>query len=177
MTDPASTDAPSIWATEVLDTKRHDRNRFHSDVDDLDDYLRHRANQELKSSTAVPYVLADSDEPDRIRGYYTLSSTSANLGELPEETARKLPRYRRVPAILIGRLAVDQRDRGQGVGALLLADAVRRAYATSSAIGAALVVVEALDEDAVAFYQHHGFRMLPDNSGQLFITMREASRI
>ena len=131
----------------------------------------------MRSRSAATPVLVDPDEPARIRGYYTLTSTSAELGNLPESTAKKMPGYPQVSAVLVARLAVDERDRGQGVGGLLLVDAIRRAYAHSAAIGAALVVVEAKDNAAIQFYEHYGFRPFPDNDRQLFISMREAGMV
>lgn len=171
------TEAGSPWATEPLDKTRHDRNRFTCGVAPLDRYLRKQAGQDMKSRSAATHVLVDPDEPPRIRGYYTLTSTSAELGDLPEATAKKLPNYPAVSAVLIARLAVDQHERGQGLGGILLVDAIRRAYAHSAAIGAALVVVEAKDADAVAFYEHYGFRSFSDNDHQLFMPMREAGNV
>ena len=179
MPGAASTDteAGSPWATELLDKKRHARGPFSCGVPALDTYLQKQATQDMRSRSAATHVLVDPDEPARIRGYYTLTNTSAELGRLPADVARKLPSYPAVSAVLIGRLAVDERDRGQGIGALLLVDAIRRAYTHSSAIGAALLVVEARDEAAVQFYQHFGFRPFPDNTQQLFMPMREAGQV
>ena len=173
----SGTAADSLWATQPLDKKRHDRDRFDCGVPVLDTYLQTQAAQEMRRRAAVTYVLEDPNDPGRIRGYYTLSSNSAALGALPEETARKMASYPRVSAILLGRLAVDERDRAQGLGGLLLVDALRRACTHSAAIGAALVVVEAKDEAAVRFYQHYGFRTFPDNHHQLFLTMLEAGKV
>ena len=179
MPGAASTDteAGSPWATELLDKKRHARGPFSCGVPALDTYLQKQATQDMRSRSAATHVLVDPDEPARIRGYYTLTNTSAELGRLPDAVAKKLPSYPAVSAVLIGRLAVAASDRGQGLGALLLADAIRRAYVHSSTIGAALIVVEAKDEAAVRFYEHFGFRRFPDNTHQLFMSMREASQV
>lgn len=171
------TQAGSPWVTEALDNKRHDRGRFGCGVPALDTYLQKQAAQGMRRRAAVTYVLEDRTDPARIRGYYTITSTSAELGALPEETARKLPSYPKVSAVLLGRLAVDERERDQGLGGILLVDAIRRAYTHSAAIGAALMVVEAKDEAAVRFYQHYGFRTFPDNRHQLFMPMREAGQV
>lgn len=171
------TEAGSPWATELLDKTRHDRSRFSCGVPALDRYLKKQANQDMRSRSAATHVLVDPDEPARIRGYYTLATTKDDLGRLPDDVAKKLPSYPKVSGILIGRLAVDERDCRQGLGALLLADAIRRAYAFSNTVGAALVVVEAKDEAAVRFYEHFGFRSFPDNSHNLFMPMREAGNV
>ena len=161
------------WATEVLAT-RHDRTSFSSGIPELDAYLRQQARQDMRRRSAVPYVLC---EADTVVGYYTISSDSADLGSLPEETARRLPRYPRVPAILIGRLAIDERHRGRGLGRVLLADALRRACDVSESIGAAMVVVEAKNDAATAFYRHYGFQPFPDHPHHLFLSMHVVAQM
>ena len=131
----------------------------------------------MRRRAAATYVLEDPTDPARIRGYYTLSSTSVELGGLPEETVRRLASYPKVSAVLLGRLDVGARDRGQGLSGILLVDAIRRAYTHSAAIGAALMVVEAKDGAAVRFLQHYGFRTFSHNRDQLFMAMREAGGV
>ena len=87
---------------------------------------------------AAPFVLVLED--GTIAGYYTLSSTSVQISELPEQTVRKLPRYPLVPATLLGRLAVDRRQQGKGYGRFLLADALYRAAQSEIASFAVIVV-------------------------------------
>jgi ribosomal protein S18 acetylase RimI-like enzyme len=112
--------------------------------------------------------VAVTDE-QRIAGYYTLASASVLLSELPPRTAKKLPRYPTVPAVRMGRLAVDQAYKGQGLGAALLADALHRA--ARAEIAAHALMVDAKDEAAAAFYRHHGFIALPDSPLTLFLPL------
>lgn len=113
---------------------------------------------------AAPFVLLP---PDRIiAGYYTLSSTSVQLAELPAQTVRKLPRYPLVPATLLGRLAVDRRQQGKGYGRFLLADALFRA--ARSEIASFAVIVDAKDDSARRFYERESFLALPDQPMKLF---------
>jgi GNAT superfamily N-acetyltransferase len=107
---------------------------------------------------AAPFVLVVPD--GTIAGYYTLSSTSVQLGELPEQTVRKLPKYPLVPATLLGRLAVDRRQQGKGYGRFLLADALYRA--AQSEIASFAVIVDAKDENARRFYERESFLPFPD---------------
>lgn len=86
----------------------HDRSVFESGAEPLDRYLRTQASQDARKNVAAPFVLLLAD--GTIAGYYTLSSTSVQLAELPAQTVRKLPRYPLVPATLLGRLAVDRRQ-------------------------------------------------------------------
>jgi GNAT superfamily N-acetyltransferase len=106
-----------------------------------------------------------------VGGYYTLSATAVKLGELPEKTSRKLPRYPLVPATLLGRLAVDRRHQGKGHGRFLLADALFRAV--RSEIASYAVIVDAKDENARRFYLREGFLAFPDQPMKLFRPMAD----
>jgi GNAT superfamily N-acetyltransferase len=101
-------------------------------------------------------------------GYYTLSSYAIDVGELPAGVARRLPRYPLIPATLLGRLAVDERHQGKGIGEFLLMDALHRALAQSAEIASAAVVVDAIDAGAARFYRHFGFIPFPSLSSRLF---------
>jgi GNAT superfamily N-acetyltransferase len=103
----------------------HDRNSFSSGVEPLDRYFRTQAGQDARRNLAAPFVLVLPE--GAVAGYYTVSATSVKLGDLPQETVRRLPRYPLVPATLIGRLAVDRNRQGKGYGRFLLADALFRA--------------------------------------------------
>ena len=116
-------------------------------------------------------ALADGQ---RIAGYYTLASASLLLTHLPASTGKKLPRYPTVPTVRMGRLAVDQSFKGQGLGGALLADALARAARPE--IAAFAMMVDAKDETAAAFYQHHGFIALPDSPLTLFLPLATALR-
>jgi GNAT superfamily N-acetyltransferase len=106
---------------------------------------------------------------ERIVGYYTLASASLLLAGLPPETARRLPRYPSIPAVRLGRLAVDRDFRGQGLGGALLADGLARA--ARAEIAAFAMTVDAKDEAALRFYMHHGFIPLPDTPTTLFLPL------
>ena len=131
----------------------HDRSTFASGCEPLDNYFRQRVTQDIRRRVAACFVAIASDE--RVAGYYTLASASLALATLPPETARKLPRYPTIPAVRLGRLAVDNAFRGQGLGGAMLADALARAV--RSEIAAFAMTVDAKDEAALTFYLHHGF--------------------
>lgn len=148
----------------------HDRTRFNSGSDPLDRYLRERVTQDVRRRVAACFVaLADGQ---RIAGYYTLASASLMLADLPAATAKALPRYPTVPAVRMGRLAVDQAFKQQGLGGALLADALDRS--ARSEIAAYALMVDAKDEAAAAFYRHHGFIALPDSPLTLFLPLATA---
>lgn len=106
-----------------------------------------------------------------IGGFYTLSSTALRLQELPEDIAKRLPRYPLVPATLLGRLAIDRRYHGQGWGRFLLLDALCRC--ATSTIASFAVVVDAIDDEARAFYLRASFLALPDSRHRLFRRMSD----
>ena len=148
----------------------HDRSKFNSSSASLDRYFRELVTQDIRRRVAACFV-ALADERT-IAGYYTLASASLLLADLPAATAKKLPRYPTVPAVRMGRLAVDQAFKGQGLGGALLADALDRAV--SSEIAAFALMVDAKDETAAAFYRHHGFIALPDAPKTMFLPVETA---
>lgn len=145
----------------------HDRTKFHCDSEPLNCYLREQATQDIRRRVAACFVALAEEQ--RIAGYYTLASASLYLADLPASTRKKLPRYPTVPAVRMGRLAVDHEFKGQGLGGALLADALDRA--AHSKIAAFALVVDAKDEAAAAFYSHHGFIALPDSPLTLFLPL------
>lgn len=145
----------------------HARAEFNSDSEPLNRYLREQATQDIRRRVAACFVaLADGQ---RIAGYYTLASASLLLADLPASISKRLPRYPTVPAVRMGRLAVDRAFKGQGLGGALLADALDRA--ARSEIAAFALVVDTKDEAAAAFYRHHGFISLPDSPLTLFLPL------
>ncbi len=152
----------------------HDRTLFNSGSDPLDAYFRQQVTQDIRRRVTACFVALTREQ--RITGYYTLASASLLLSDLPANIGKKLPRHPSVPAVRMGRLAVDQNFKGQGLGGALLADALDRAI--RSEIAAYALLVDAKDERAAAFYRHHGFIALPDAPLTLLLplaTVREST--
>ncbi len=122
------------------------------------------------------FVLADVTVPDRVLGYHTLCATALAPGDIPEGARKAIPRYPVVSATLIGRMAVARDRQGQRLGAILLADALRRSLATAETVGSSMIVVDALDEPAANFYAAQGFVRLPD-SLRLVLPMQIVARL
>jgi ribosomal protein S18 acetylase RimI-like enzyme len=133
---------------------RHDKAGFSSGVEALDRYLRTQAAQDIRRRVTACYVAVDAPG-GRIAGYYTLAAGGVLLRDLPESLAKRLPRHPTVPVARLGRLAVDSAYRGRKLGGALLWDAGMRAL--RSELTAFALVVDAKDEQAEAFYRHHGF--------------------
>jgi len=170
---PEQADAPR-FRSEPLGPQ-HNRAGFACGVEALDNYLQRQARQDIKKRVAVAFVL--TSDGTTIAGYYTLSQYSVELGALPPETARKLPKYPVVPATLIGRLAVNIAFRGKGLGELLLMDALSRSLAASRQIAAAAVIVDVKNEQAKAFYRKFGFLEMPQIPNRLFLPMATVERL
>ena len=136
----------------------------------LDDYLQRQARQERDRRVAAVFVLT-GEQPSEILGYYSLSSISISLGDLPKAIAKKLPRYPDVLAVLLGRLAIAETVQGRGFGEFLLMDALKRTLDRSQDVAAHAVVVDAIDQDAKGFYAKCGFREFPVRPERLFLTM------
>lgn len=149
-----------------------DRAAFKSGSAPLDTYFHHHVSQDIRRRVTACFVALTPDQ--RVAGYYTLASASVLLSDLPPSTGKKLPRYPSVPAVRMGRLAVDERFKGQGLGGALLADALERA--ARAEIAAFALVVDAKDEAAMHFYRHHGFVALPDSPLTLFLPLATARK-
>jgi ribosomal protein S18 acetylase RimI-like enzyme len=149
--------------------QKHDRAAFSCGVEILDKYLQKQASQDAKKHAAAPFVLTPDGKT--IAGYYTLSQYAIDLGDVPEEVAKKLPKYPAVSATLLGRLAVGNNFRGKGLGVKLLMDALYRSLKPSKQAASTGVVVDAKNEVALAFYRKYGFIELPKVNRRLFLPM------
>jgi ribosomal protein S18 acetylase RimI-like enzyme len=163
---------PAVLIEPLAD--HHDRSGFTCEVEPLDRYFRTQAGQDVRRRVAACFLLVEPPSAVPI-GFYTLAATSVALTDLPDGLAKRLPRYPLVPAILMGRLAVDVRRRGQRWGEHLLLDALARALRSDIATFA--FVIDAKDDAAMAFYTAYGFRSLTAASRRLFMPMAEAAKL
>lgn len=166
---------PAAYRIEALG-KQHDREEFHCGSEALDRYLRQQARQDAEKHVAAPFVLLQEGNP-AVLGYYTLSASSISASDIAPELAKKLPRYQHLPVTLVGRLAVHQRLKGQGRGAFLLADALRRSLENAVHVAAMAVVVDAKDDTAAAFYRHFGFLPLQTEPRRLYLPMKTVAAL
>ena len=156
--------------------KKHDRSPFSSGDETLDHYLKHQATQEMRRKVAAVFVLVGDDDPV-VKAYYTLSATTIILSDLPKQLQKKFPKYPSLPATLIGRLAVDQNTQGSGLGKFLLVDALSKAWRHAQNIASMAVVVDAIDINAVNFYQHYHFLKLTGHTNKLYLPMKEIDQL
>lgn len=155
-------------AFAVLDGKLHDRDGFTCGVVPLDDYLRRFATQHHRDGIATTHVLVDDATPSHILGYCTLAAAQLHLQELSEADRRRLPAYP-VPAVRVGRLAVAAGQQGKGYGAMLVGHAVNQALAVRQTLGVRVIIVDAKDERAAAFYEAFAFRRTAEAGLTLYL--------
>jgi GNAT superfamily N-acetyltransferase len=146
----------------------HDRATFACGVPALDRYLREQAAQDMRRRVTACYLAVETGT-GQVAGYYTLAAAGIPLGDLPEPLAKRLPRYPSVPVARLGRLAVGQAHQGRQLGAALLWDAATRAARSEVAVFA--LVVDAKDDQAEAFYRHHGFLAFGSLARQLILPL------
>jgi len=141
-------------------TETHDCSRFDSGQPSLDDWLRSSALTVAAKRTGRTFVWTAESDPLVVTAYYTLSAHLIVRDSLPRRLAHGNPEQ--IPAALLARLALDARLHGQGLGSVLLADALTRLAAATETVAARYVVVDAIDDGAAAFYEKHGFTRVPD---------------
>jgi predicted N-acetyltransferase YhbS len=162
------------WRVELLDTARHNRSEFTCGVDALDRYLQVEASQDARKRVSATFCLIAEEAPSDIAGYYTLSPGAVRLTGVPEDVRRGLPRYPDVPVFLLGRLEVSRDRQGQGIGSLLLRDALARVLRQE--LPAVAVVVDAIDESAAGFYRRYGFVQFAHQPTRLMLSVAAVPR-
>lgn len=163
---------PEMLHIQVLDASHHDRVGFDCSVPELNGYLAKQANQDVKRGGCGCWVVVTAETSPEVLGFYTLSAEAVEVSELPglpTALGRKLPRYRRIGAALLGRLAVAKSAQRLRIGERLLYDALTRCLV--SEIPFVVVVVDPKDERAAEWYGRFGFR--PMNGDRMVVTMVE----
>ena len=167
-------DAPPLFDAPVLLTEAHDGSAFDSGEPVLDDWLRRRAWNNLLTAASRTYVVCPKDSLG-IVGYFALSMGQILAHEATGAMRRNMPKF--IPAVVLGRLAIDRAWQGKGLGRALLADAVRRSQRASAEVSARLVIVHAISPAAEAFYLHHGFTRLPVETPTLALDLVKLQRL
>ncbi|MGD0961917.1 MAG: GNAT family N-acetyltransferase [Methylomonas sp.] len=165
-------------------TGRHNRNEFDCGVDILNSWLRQIALQHQNKGISRTFVAVPFDNQvaekyqslgydeigeASILGFYALASAFVFLEDLPSDLAKRYPRQ--VPVTRLGRLAIRSDMQGQGLGRMLLADAVNRAHSAAQSVGSAGIFVDAKDGKIAQFYQSFGFRLCDDQPLKLYLPM------
>jgi ribosomal protein S18 acetylase RimI-like enzyme len=149
----------------------HERLEFRCGEDALDRYFQTQVTQDIRRRMANCFVVVET-ATGKLAAYFTLSAASISVVNLPPEETKRLPRYPTLPAVRVGRLAVGQQFQGRGLGALMLGDSAQRVMRADAA--ALTLLVDAKNEQAVAFYRHHGFRPLLNQPLTLYLPLATA---
>lgn len=152
----------------------HDRSTFCCGNDRIDNYFRETVSQDIKRGYVKCFVAVEV-ETGRLAGFYTLTSNSVPLTQIPDELKKKMPRYPSVPVVLISWLGRHVNFRGRGLGEALLFDAIKSIAA--AAVGAHAIIIDAVDEKAMEFYRSYGFASIsPDSPRRMYVPVATALR-
>ena len=155
---------------------QHDRAAFSCGEPALDAYLQRQASQDMRRRVAQVFIAVVGEPTGRIAGHYSLSAASFQRDELPPAAAKRPPHYP-VPAAMLGRLAVDRRQQGRGLGEMLLLDAIRRVLRASATMAVHAVVVDAKNMRAQAFHERYGFRVFAGRPHRLFLPLETFEKL
>lgn len=146
------------------------RKNFDCGKPTLNNYILKNVTKDVKTGACTCFVILNNSID--VIGYYTLSAESIPKEDAPIEFQKKI-KYQYIPVILLGRLAIDKTEIGKGYGKLLLVNSLKRSLEVAkNQIGAVAVIVDPIDDEAIAFYSKYGFTMLP-TSGRMFMSMKK----
>ncbi len=151
-------------------TKSHPRKAFRSGQSQVDDWLATKALQNQDKHLSVTKILLNKSAT--IAGYYTLATGQVDFGDLPTQEAKKLPR-RMLPVAILAWLGVSTDQQGQGLGRLLLAQALRDCYEAGQTFAFIAIILDCVDDNAKRFYQHYDFAELPGHPYRLFLSFQQ----
>lgn len=174
--------APRALTIEAFDPDRHDRSSFSCGIETVDNYFKRTANKLAKAGNVRLYVLVGPD--GAVAGFYAVNAHAVHYDQLPDRFARTRPVHGHLPAAYVSMIARDERARGRGYGALLLADALARIARAAEILGIAVVMLDVLDcGDPVrvakrqALYAGFGFRPLESEPLRMFLPVATVGRI
>ncbi|MGV8083878.1 MAG: GNAT family N-acetyltransferase [Coriobacteriia bacterium] len=160
--------AEPIFGPEPLNSK-HELEGFDCGIGSLNDYLLRRASSDQRAGKSRTYVIARGR---RVVGYFSIAASSIEPQNASQRAA-KGQGAQAIPAVLIGRLAIDSSEKGQGLGEALLVEALRKSAVAAETIGVRVVLVDALDERAKGFYIKYGFEASPTEPHHLMLLMKD----
>src|ERR1700742_1443807 len=154
---------------------KHSTEGFECGEHSLDIWIQRHARQAEASGSARVFVT--TDDGGRVIGFYALAAASVSPEDATERLMRGQSEHQPVPAILIGRLAVDLDHQGDQVGRSLLQDALLKCEVAADSIGARAVIVHAISADAVHFYERFGFEASPTDPRHLILLMKDLRKL
>lgn len=161
----------TISSPEPLD-QRHRLNEFNCGDDDLSSWLIKRARKN-EGKFARSFVVCDANH--RVTGFYCLAAGTVERSILGKPLQRNAPEL--IPAIVLGRLAVDVCFQKQGLGTLLLRDAFQRTLHASAIVGTRLMLLHAKNDQVCEYYSRFGFRSLPEHLLTMTLPMETLAQL
>ena len=155
-------------------SREHPRRHFRCGVEAIEKWFATKALQHQKKHLSVTKVLLD--DADAIAGYYTLATGQVDMSDLPTEVARRLPR-RLLPVAVLAWLGVETARQGQGLGGLLLAQALRDCWEAGRTFAFVAVILDCVNENAKSFYEHWGFAAMPGHPYRLFVSVQQLQQM
>jgi GNAT superfamily N-acetyltransferase len=152
--------------------RTHDVEQFSCGQPELDRFLNRHALQAQQSNSSQTYVAVNGDE---IAGFYTIVAGEVQHAQAPERVVKGMAHHP-IPLLVLARLALHINTQGRGIGAGLLLDALGRTLQVAEVIGVRALAVHAKDDQAVAFYQHFGFKPSPTDARHLFMIIKDIRR-
>jgi ribosomal protein S18 acetylase RimI-like enzyme len=149
--------------------KSHDRDRFDCGVEALNQFLKQTARQHIQKGISRTFVLVNLDFPQNIIGFFTLTLCEIRIEKLPASIAKKYPSP--VPGVKLARLAVERQSQRQGIGEILMVEAMQRALLVADTAGGIGLFVDAKDETARRYYTRYGFITLADCQLEMFLPL------
>jgi ribosomal protein S18 acetylase RimI-like enzyme len=150
--------------------KQHDRKNFDCGIKELNHYLQAVASQHAKKGVSRTFVLVESDHPESILGFITLTACEIKTESLPHRFSKKFPS--KVSGAKIGRLAISKKFQRQGFGNQLMVFAMHQALIVHQSLGLAGMMVDAKNEEAKVYYRQYGFLPLAENQFSLFLPIQ-----
>ncbi len=157
-----------VWHEEAI-TRKHNRGAFDCGDAELNDFLLRYARQSHDQGAAKTFLAVD-DGTNAILGFYSLAPASIAYNRAPEIIRRGLARHE-VPGFRLARIAIDRAQQGQGLGGQLLLAAGRRCLMAAAAVGGIILIIDAKNDRAAAWYASYGAVPLPDAERTLVLPL------
>lgn len=164
----------SVKVIELLNSS-HDRQGFDCGNENLNQFLRQTARQHIQKGISRTFVLVDREQPQVIVGFFTLSLCEVRAEKLPPRWSKKYPP--KVPGVKLARLAVAKARQRQGIGQILMVEAMQRAVTIANNAGVIGLFVDAKDKAAAGYYERYGFVRLEDSCLEMFLPLSTIEQI
>lgn len=166
----------ALFRIEAFDKSKHKRDGFESGMSAVDQYFSKTAGKLLKAGNVSFFVMVEMEAPDVVIGFYTLNAHAVHFSDLSSKYKRAKPGHDHIPAAFISMMGVDAERQNIGLGALLIADALKRIAKGAKAVGIAVVLLDVIDCGDLAmimkrqaFYTRFGFQPLSSQPSRLFL--------